>query len=295
MPYGNGDYVVFQDQLFQCVSSRGLCEYFSPGAIKSWTTTSTDTFELDDKFGEVAYGADCPWVLVTDLAYGALTDASTVRAEVTLIDWFASYTFLEEYAGYHWFALGEQACVMGQSANCTDEALCNTVAPYVESNQDGAAWNSTGYVCNYNDTYPEPVYCDYMFDTPTADVPALLPYDVICDQTNLPTVTIYTCKDASQGGYNCTTFSPLSGTVADDIALSWNVTTTTDDVMMYVPVGSWWMDYEDELTQECYNWKEATDKNSERPYVFEIADYACDAGMVFECMEPKYCNTIQPS
>jgi hypothetical protein len=199
---------------------------------------------------------------------------------------------MEEYAGYHWFTTGEVACVTGQTATCVDEAICNSIAPYIEANGDGTAWNSNGFVCDYNDTYPEPTWCTYMMDMDTAEMPAILPYDIVCDQTQLPTVVIYTCNPAWEGGLNCTQFNPLTHTNIDEVALAWNITNTTEDVMMMVPVGSWWMDYESELTMECYDWLSATDPDSDRPYIFLIADYACDIGMVFECVDSQTCNTI---
>jgi hypothetical protein len=70
LPYGNLDYVVFKDQLYRCVSSRGLCAYFAPDSIEDWASTSTETFQLDSKFGAVPFGDSCPWALVADKGYG---------------------------------------------------------------------------------------------------------------------------------------------------------------------------------------------------------------------------------
>lgn len=63
-----------------------------------------------------------------------------------------------------------------------------------------------------------------------SEIPAILPYQVICDASELPLVTIFTCKEPANGGYNCTLFNPIVHDVEAEILTAWNVTEYTDDL-----------------------------------------------------------------
>jgi len=127
-------------------------------------------------------------------------------------------------------------------------------------------------------------------------IPAILPYQVICDASELPTVTIFTCKEPANGGYNCTLFNPITHAVEDEVLSAWNVTEYTDDLQMFVPFDTWWMEVEgDDFTLECYNWEDATDPFSDFPYIFQLADLACDVGIVFECIDETLCQDVRPN
>jgi len=293
VPYAQGDYVVYMDQLYECTSNRGLCVFFPPD-ITDWASIANDGFALDDKYDFQAFGASQPYTLVTDKAYGDLTEVTIDRSEVIKVDYFASLTFIDDYAGYHWFVADEEACVMSQTVKCVAEDLCNFTPPYAVNNTDGSAWEPTGYLCEYNTTYPEAVFCDFMIDDDPSSLPAMLPGDIVCDDSKLPEITWYTCREAGAGGYNCTQFSPITHADTDEIASAWYVNTTVEDLQLFVPNDMWYAS-EADLTLDCYDWKDATDKYSDFPYVFQLADIACDLGMVFECIDSSLCQTTRPS
>lgn len=216
------------------------------------------------------------------------------------MDWWASTYYREAWGGYYVFADSEHTCADGQAYTCVDSSICNSVPPYSNDNDDGSAWLTAGSWCFYEDEasiYYESVNCTYTFENATDFV--FLPGDTICSiGADLVTMVVYECKARSEGGANCTTYSPLVTSVsADDMASAWNVTEFTDSVYMEFHDVSedWW--YEDDASLyevECYDWKEAVDPYSEFPYNFREYDYACDAGIVWECIDVTQCNLIQP-
>lgn len=50
-PYAAGDYIVYFDALYECVSNRGLCSFFPPDIVNAWTPVSKNGFNFDAKFG----------------------------------------------------------------------------------------------------------------------------------------------------------------------------------------------------------------------------------------------------
>jgi len=61
---------VYLDQLYKCVSARGLCTYFPPDSIDFWASDyESEVFEFDETFGPFQFGP-APFELVTDKAYG---------------------------------------------------------------------------------------------------------------------------------------------------------------------------------------------------------------------------------
>jgi hypothetical protein len=203
--------------------------------------------------------------------------------------------FIAEGMGYHYFLLGEEACVLGQTVKCLNAELCNANAPYTQDNESRSAWVPTGYQCDYDYTMPEPIYCNYLITDDVADLPAMLPGDRICDYEDLPEVTYWNCNDPSEGGFKCTLNSPFVADITPEtIAEAWTATVTTDDVFMILPFDGP-MFSEPVLDMDCYDWLDATDEFAEFPYFFQLSDFACDVGMVFECIDDALCNTVQPS
>jgi hypothetical protein len=141
---------------------------------------------------------------------------------------------------------------------------------------------------------PDPIYCDSLSTEDIGEMAAKLPGETICNFENLPEVTIYTCNAPADGGYGCTEKSPIIADIDPEVvATAWTVFTTEEDVAMVMPLV--FGPYGPPLDWKCYNWVDATNEFAELPYVFQMYDLACDVGIVFECINPASCNTVQPS
>ena len=129
-PYAIGDFVLLQDVMYECMSNRGLCQYFPPDL--PWEGMDTETFDVDGK-GDVAFGV-APWQEVTDKTPAQVLDSYVEREALTGVEWFEAAYYRSDSDGTHYFEVDETTCCMGQAAKCFDADLCNTVAPFAVEN-----------------------------------------------------------------------------------------------------------------------------------------------------------------
>ena len=136
------------------------------------------------------------------------------------------------------------------------------------------------------------VWCDFFIEDTLADLPPFLPNNTVCDESEWPEIKVYTCREAGNGGKNCTIMNPLNMTEDTNITGAWNSTIYSGDVFFEHNNGEESKD--ESYTWECYDWSDAVDEYSSVPYTFTSADYACDSDLVFECINGNLCNTIRP-
>jgi len=274
-----------------------MCAYFEP------------TFPFDDLIGEEYWVSDfedmvtyevAPWEFVSDKKIVGVSSVYDERQDVNATDWYEAVFYREAWNGYYVFTEGEMTCADGQAFTCADETICNTIPPYSNSNADGSAWTTAGVWCDYiwdEELVFEEVDCTYTFDDAAGFV--FLPGDIICDLSDdYLTTTVYECKNRSLGGANCTLYSPLDASVsATDIESAWNVTEIEGTVFteFYDFTDEWWYEEDATFEVECFDWKEAVDPYSENPFRFREYDYACDVGIVFECLNATECNRVRPA